>query len=277
MLKYADFQEMSPIGAGISAVVFYGRDTITGIAFAQLFHPPLLRLNGSAYPGLKQHNRLDATGKTIAAYYFVRGLQDTHSRSIVHFLHDGSNRIGICDFFVAADPARRRDAVQQQFQPLTKVFLQAQLAHVADFMRQQDETSKKALRRAQVVGTEAQLRISQHWLQNETQKKDEEALFATQVQNGAVEQRSDHAARCRRLQEALNQKTKECWEQGLLIRDCSCPSPREEKGAGAVRGLPEGVLGEVHREQGRDGGDDGGPQGEGGVGAGDVEEAVAAL
>jgi hypothetical protein len=61
--------------------------------------------NGTLYHDLRVHHRLDATGRTIAAFDIARGMQFLHSVHIVHrdmkslnVLLDSNNRIRICDF-----------------------------------------------------------------------------------------------------------------------------------------------------------------------------------
>lgn len=85
-------------------------------------HPTLLKLRGatdsypfsivtdwmphsSLYHDLHRAHRLDATGKTIAAFDIARGMQFLHSCNIIHrdlkslnILLDAENRIRICDF-----------------------------------------------------------------------------------------------------------------------------------------------------------------------------------
>jgi serine/threonine protein kinase len=91
-------------------------------ALATAAHPALLKLigatdtppfciitewmpNSSLYHDLHQNHRLDATGRTIAAYDIARGMQFLHLCQIVHrdmkslnVLLDANNRIRICDF-----------------------------------------------------------------------------------------------------------------------------------------------------------------------------------
>jgi serine/threonine protein kinase len=61
--------------------------------------------NGSLFQDLHRFHRLDATGRSIAAYDIARGMQFLHSVHIVHrdmkslnCLLDAHNRIRICDF-----------------------------------------------------------------------------------------------------------------------------------------------------------------------------------